>query len=128
MRTTESSPGNEAGARERDRALERTLRDALALAVSKKVADQALRQARNKAHDAGRRDLRQEGRPPGWLRHAADLHLAPAADPETVRVISPKACTSAADHSAGQWDGSLHRFGNHTAVGWTREIRRQSAA
>ena len=44
MKTTESSPGNEHGARERDRALERTLRDALALAVSKKVADQALRQ------------------------------------------------------------------------------------
>ena len=38
MRTTESSPGNEDGARERDRALERPLRDALALAVSKKVA------------------------------------------------------------------------------------------
>jgi hypothetical protein len=59
MRTTESSPGNEDGASERDRALERTLRDALALAVSKKVADRALRQARNKAHDAERRDLRQ---------------------------------------------------------------------
>jgi hypothetical protein len=59
MRTTESSPGNEDGARERDRALERTLRDALALAVSKKVADQALRQARNKVHSAGRRDLRR---------------------------------------------------------------------
>jgi len=59
MRTTESSPGNEHGAREGDRALERTLRDALALAVSKKVADQALRQARNKAHDAERRDLRR---------------------------------------------------------------------
>jgi hypothetical protein len=58
MRTTESSPGNEGGAKERDRALERTLRDALALAVSKKVADQALRQARNKAHGAGRRDFR----------------------------------------------------------------------
>ena len=57
MRTTESSPGNEDGARERDRALERALRDALALAVSKKVADQALRQA-HKAHGAGRRDLR----------------------------------------------------------------------
>jgi hypothetical protein len=59
MRTTESSPGHEDGARERDRALERTLRDALALAVSKKVADQALRQARHKAHGAGRRDLRR---------------------------------------------------------------------
>jgi hypothetical protein len=59
MKTTESSSGNEGGARERDRALERTLRDALALAVSKKVADQALRQARNKAHDAGRHDLRR---------------------------------------------------------------------
>jgi hypothetical protein len=59
MRTTESSPGNVDGARERDRALERTLRDALALAASKKVADRALRQARNKAHDAGRRDLRR---------------------------------------------------------------------
>jgi hypothetical protein len=59
MRTKESSPGNEAGARERDRALERTLRDALALAVSKKVADQALRQARTKVHSAGRRDLRR---------------------------------------------------------------------
>ena len=58
MRTKESSPGNEDRARERDHALERTLRDALALAVSKKVADQALRQARNKAHGAGRRDLR----------------------------------------------------------------------
>ena len=57
MRTTESSPGTEGGARERDRALERTLRDALALAVSKKVADQALRQTRNKAHSADRRGL-----------------------------------------------------------------------
>jgi hypothetical protein len=59
MRTTESRPGNEDGASERDRALERTLRDALALVVSKKVADRALRQARNKAHQAGRRDLRR---------------------------------------------------------------------
>ena len=59
MRTMESSPGNEDGTRERDHALERTLRDALALAVSKKVADQALRQARKKAHGAGRRDLRR---------------------------------------------------------------------
>jgi hypothetical protein len=59
MRTTESGPGNEDGARERDHALERTLRDALALAVSKRVADQALRQARNKVHRAGRRDLRR---------------------------------------------------------------------
>ena len=59
MRITESSPGNEDGTRERDRALERILRDALALAVSKKVADQALRQARNKAHGVGRRDLRR---------------------------------------------------------------------
>ena len=58
MKTTESSPGNRDGARERDRALERTLRDALALTVGKKVADQALRQARSKAHAAGRRDLR----------------------------------------------------------------------
>jgi len=59
MRTTKSSPGNEGGVRERDRALERTLRDALALAASKKVADQALRQARNRAHGAGRHDLRR---------------------------------------------------------------------
>ena len=59
MRSTESSLGNEDGTRERDRALERTLRDALALAVSKRLADQALRQARNKAHGAGRRDLRR---------------------------------------------------------------------
>ena len=59
MKTTESSPRDADGTRERDRALERTLRDALALAVSKKVADQALRQARNKAHGAGRRDLRR---------------------------------------------------------------------
>jgi hypothetical protein len=58
MRTKESSPGNGDGVRERDRALERTLRDALALAVSEKVAGQALRQARNKVHSAGRRDLR----------------------------------------------------------------------
>jgi hypothetical protein len=57
MRTKESTPGNEDGAR--DRALERTLRDALALAVSKRVADQALRRARNKAHAAGRHDLRR---------------------------------------------------------------------
>ena len=57
MRTTESSPGNEGGARERDRALERTLRDALALAVSKRVADQALRRTRNKAHSADRHGL-----------------------------------------------------------------------
>jgi hypothetical protein len=59
MRTTESSPGNEAGTKERDHALEQTLRDAMALAVSKRVADQALRQARSKAHGAGRRDLRR---------------------------------------------------------------------
>jgi hypothetical protein len=59
MRTKESSPGNEDGVRERNRALERTLRDALALAVSEKVADQALWQARNKVHSAGRRDLRR---------------------------------------------------------------------
>jgi hypothetical protein len=59
MRTTESSPGNEDGVKGRDRALERILRDALALAVSKRVADQALRQARHKAHDAGRRDFRR---------------------------------------------------------------------
>jgi hypothetical protein len=59
MKTTESSPGDADGTRERDHALERTLRDALALAVSKKVADQALRQARNKAHGAGRHDLRR---------------------------------------------------------------------
>ena len=59
MKATESSHGNADGTGERDRALERTLRDALALAVSKKVADQALRQARNKAHGAERRDLRR---------------------------------------------------------------------
>jgi hypothetical protein len=59
MRTTESSAGNEGGARDRDRALERTLRDALALVVSKKVADRALRQARSRAHQAERRDLRR---------------------------------------------------------------------
>jgi hypothetical protein len=35
------------------------LREALALAVSKKVADQALRQARSKAHGVRRRDLRR---------------------------------------------------------------------
>jgi hypothetical protein len=59
MKTTESSPAKGDGARERDRALERTLRDALALAASKKVADRALRQTRTKAHDAGRHDLRR---------------------------------------------------------------------
>jgi hypothetical protein len=59
MRTKESGPVNADGARERDRALERTLRDALALAASKKVDDRALRQARSKAHDAGRPDLRR---------------------------------------------------------------------
>jgi hypothetical protein len=58
MRTTESSPGNGTRTRERDRALERTLRDALALAAGKKMADQAIRQARAQAHHAGRRDLR----------------------------------------------------------------------
>ena len=36
MRTTESSPGNEGGARELDRALERTLRNALALTVARR--------------------------------------------------------------------------------------------
>ena len=59
MRTKESNPVNPDGTRERDRALERTLRDALALAASKKVADRALRQARSKAHDSGRHDLRR---------------------------------------------------------------------
>jgi hypothetical protein len=66
MRTAESSPGNEAGTTERDRALERTLRDAMALGVSKRVADQALRQARSKAHGAGRRDLRIAGHLVGY--------------------------------------------------------------
>jgi hypothetical protein len=59
MRTTESSPENDNGATERDRTLERILRDALALAVSKKAADQALRHARNRTRGAGRRDLRR---------------------------------------------------------------------
>jgi hypothetical protein len=59
MRTTESSPENDNGATERDRTLERILRDALALAVSKKAADQALRHARNRARGAGRHDLRR---------------------------------------------------------------------
>jgi hypothetical protein len=59
MRTKQSIPGNDDGARERDRALERTLRDALALAVSRRAADQALRRARNKAHGAARRDFRR---------------------------------------------------------------------
>jgi hypothetical protein len=59
MSTTESIAGNENRVKERDRALEHTLRDALALAVSKRVADQALRHARSKAHDAGRRDFRR---------------------------------------------------------------------
>ena len=58
MSTTESTAGNENQVKERDRALEHILRDALALAVSKRVADQALRHARSRAHDAGRRDLR----------------------------------------------------------------------
>jgi hypothetical protein len=31
--------------------------------------------------------------------------------------MSPKARTSAADYSAGQWAGSPHRFGSHAAVG-----------
>ena len=66
MRTTESSPGNKDGARERDHALERTLRDALTLAVGKKVTDQALRQARTKAHQAGRRDLRRAAHLAGY--------------------------------------------------------------
>ena len=89
MRTTESSPGNEGGARERDRALERTLRDALALAVSKRVADQVLRRTRKKTHSADRPS--PCCRPPGRLRHVAGLHLALVADPETVRRINPKA-------------------------------------
>ena len=59
MKNTESNPGNAGGTRERDRALERTLRDALALAVGKKVADQALRQARSKVDSAERRDRRR---------------------------------------------------------------------
>src|ERR1700739_3563998 len=54
MKTKEFNPGNESAPRARDRDLERILRDALALAVSKKAADQALRQARNKAHTGGR--------------------------------------------------------------------------
>ena len=58
MRTTETSPGNEDSGRKRNRALERALRDALALAVSKRVADQALRRARLKGHSAARHDLR----------------------------------------------------------------------
>jgi hypothetical protein len=127
MRGTESIPGNEDGARERDRAPERILRDALALVVSKRVADQALRQARNKAHGAGRRNFRRvAGAWPVMAR--CWLTSGTSGGPEAVCGMSPKARTSAADHSAGQWDGSQHRFGNSAAVGWTREIRRQSAA
>ncbi len=58
MSTTKSVAGNQNRAEDRDRALERILRDALALAVSKRVADQALRKARNRAHRAGKRNLR----------------------------------------------------------------------
>ena len=123
MRTKESSPGDEDGARERDRALERTLRDALALAVSKKVADQALRQARNKAHGAGRRDFRRVAGHMAGYGTLLTYILAPAADPETVRksadepedphqqppIISARAMGPEASH----------RFGNRAAVGWT---------
>ncbi|MCW2910089.1 MAG: hypothetical protein JWL68_4878 [Actinomycetia bacterium] len=51
MTTTESTSRND------DRKLERTIRDALILAVGKRAADRALRHARNKAHDAGQRRL-----------------------------------------------------------------------
>lgn len=59
MKAAESSPKNEDRATERERALERTLRDALALAVGEKVADHALRKARQRARSALRRDSRR---------------------------------------------------------------------
>jgi hypothetical protein len=59
MKASGSIRGNAVGVKERDRALERILRDALALAVSKRVADQALRRASRQAHDAARRDFRR---------------------------------------------------------------------
>jgi hypothetical protein len=55
MTTTQSTSGNEDRARARE--LERTIRDALVLAVGKRAANRALRHARNKAHDAGQRRL-----------------------------------------------------------------------
>jgi hypothetical protein len=57
MTTTESTARNE----DRDRELERTIRDALVLAAGKRAANRALRHARNKAHDAGQRRLGHVG-------------------------------------------------------------------
>jgi hypothetical protein len=59
MKTMGSNPGNESSSRERDRALERILRDALVLTVSKRKADQALRQAHHKTHGDGRHGFRR---------------------------------------------------------------------
>ena len=91
MKTTGSSAAKGDGARERDRALERTLRDALALAASKKVADRALRRLAPRRTMPGGA-IFAVSPPPGRLRHPAHLHhLAPAAGPETVRRIGPEA-------------------------------------
>jgi uracil-DNA glycosylase len=57
MTTTQSTSRNEDRALDRDRELERTIRDALVLAVGKRAADRALRHARTKAHDGRKRRL-----------------------------------------------------------------------
>lgn len=57
MTTTQSTSRNEGRALNRDRELERAMRDALVLAVGKRAANRALRNARTKVHDAGKRRL-----------------------------------------------------------------------
>jgi hypothetical protein len=55
--TTQSTSRNEDRAQDRDLELERTIRDALVLAVGKRAANRALRHARTKVHDARKRRL-----------------------------------------------------------------------
>jgi hypothetical protein len=57
MTTSQSASRNEDRARDRDRKLERTIRDALVIAVGERAANRALRHARSKAHDGRQRRL-----------------------------------------------------------------------
>jgi hypothetical protein len=57
MTTTRSTAKNENQAKDRDRELERIIRDALVLAAGKRAANQALRRARSRTDRAARRRL-----------------------------------------------------------------------
>ena len=55
--TATRNEDNQAKAKDRDRELERTIRDALVLAVGRRAANHALRRARSQARGAARHQL-----------------------------------------------------------------------